>query len=64
MRHVTGSKSKATTGFLCFTLSAVLHELVVAFPFNSFYMPPAFGMMAQVPMLLLGAPSKDTRHRL
>ena len=56
MRHVTGSKSKATTGFLCFTLSAVLHEVVVAFPFNSFYMPLAFfGMMAQVPMLPLSA---------
>ena len=30
----------------------MLHELVVAFPLRSFYMPLAFfGMMAQVPML-------------
>ena len=47
---------QATTGFLCFTLSAVLHELVVALPFRSYYMPLAFfGMMAQVPMLPLSA---------
>ena len=50
------SRSKAKVGFLCFTLSAVLHEIVVAFPLRSFYMPLAFfGMMAQVPMLPISA---------
>ena len=54
LRHVTSSKS--TTGFLCFFLSAVLHEVVVAFPLRSFYMPLAFfGMIAQVPLLPLSA---------
>ena len=49
-RHVTADKT--LTGLLCFTLSAVLHEIVVAFPFRSYFMPLAFfGMMAQVPML-------------
>jgi diacylglycerol O-acyltransferase-1 len=59
MRHVTQDKLYA--GFACFTLSAVLHELVVAFPLQSFYMPLAFfGMMAQVPMLPLSAWLKRT----
>ena len=51
-RHVTSSK--VLTGLLCFTLSAVLHEIVVAFPLHSYRMPLAFvGMMSQVPMLPL-----------
>ena len=50
LRHVTTSKT--LTGFLCFTISAALHELVIALPLRSYYMPLAFlGMMAQVPML-------------
>ena len=54
LRHLT--KGKTATGFLCFTLSAVLHELVVAFPLRSFYMPLAVvGMMLQVPMLPISA---------
>jgi len=53
-RHVTSSK--VTTGLLCFTLSAVLHEIVVAFPLHSYHMPLAFvGMMSQVPMLPLSS---------
>jgi len=49
-RHLT--RSKSLTGLLCFTLSAALHEVVVAFPLRSFQMPLAFvGMMSQVPML-------------
>ena len=37
-------------GFLCFTFSAVFHELVVALPLGTTRMPLAFfGMMAQVP---------------
>jgi len=53
-RHVT--TSKLATGFLCFTLSAVLHEVVVAFPLSSYHMPLAFvGMMGQVPMLPLSS---------
>jgi len=46
-RRVT--RSRTVTGFLCFTLSAALHEIIVAFPLNSFYMPLAFlGMIMQV----------------
>ena len=53
-RHVTSSK--VLTGLYCFTLSAVLHELVVAFPLHSYHMPLAFvGMMSQVPMLPLSS---------
>ena len=53
-RHLT--RSKTATGFLCFTISAALHEIVVAFPLESYYMPLAFvGMMSQVPMLPLSS---------
>jgi hypothetical protein len=41
--------NKTVTGLLCFTLSAVLHEVVVAVPLRSYKMPLAFlAMMAQV----------------
>ena len=54
LRHATSSKS--STGFLCFLLSALLHEMIVAFPLRSFYMPLAFfGMIAQVPLMPLSA---------
>ena len=45
------SKNKKT-GLLCFGLSAVLHELVLAVPLGSFRMPIAFAaMMGQVPLV-------------
>jgi diacylglycerol O-acyltransferase 1 len=48
LRHITSNKT--ATGFICFTLSAVLHEVVVAVPLSSYKMPLAFlAMMAQVP---------------
>ena len=54
LRHLT--TSKGSTGFMCFLLSAVLHEVVIAFPLRSFYMPLAFfGMIAQVPLVPLSA---------
>lgn len=52
LRHVTSNK--AVVGLLCFTLSAVLHELIVALPLHSYRMPLAFlAMMAQVPLLFI-----------
>ena len=48
LRHVTENKS--LNGLICFTLSAVLHEIVIALPLHTYRMPLAFvGMMAQVP---------------
>mmetsp|Transcript_7418 Transcript_7418/g.17627 ORF Transcript_7418/g.17627 Transcript_7418/m.17627 type:complete len:294 (-) Transcript_7418:145-1026(-) len=62
LRHVTSSK--ALNGLICFTLSAVLHEVVVALPLHTYRMPLAFlGMMAQVPMLFISEKiSRATRH--
>ena len=60
-RHVyfpalRGGASKQTAGFLCFTLSAVLHEVVIALPLRATRAPLAFlAMMAQVPLVSLTA---------
>jgi len=61
LRHVTSNKS--LNGLLCFTLSAVLHEVVIALPLHTYRMPLAFlGMMAQVPMLFIsGKISRATK---
>ena len=41
--------SKRSAGLLCFVLSALLHELIIALPLRSLHVPLAFlGMLAQV----------------
>ena len=48
--------SKRTSGAVAFALSAIFHEIIIAFPLRSLHMPLAFlAMMAQVPMVSASA---------
>jgi len=45
--------SKASAYFACFFVSAVFHELVIAVPFQLVKMWSFFGIMAQIPLIII-----------
>jgi len=45
--------SRTQAGVMCFFISAVFHELVIAVPFNMWKFWAFFGMMGQLPLIIL-----------
>eukprot|EP01119_Soliformovum_irregulare_P014194 TRINITY_DN3873_c0_g1_i3.p1 TRINITY_DN3873_c0_g1~~TRINITY_DN3873_c0_g1_i3.p1 ORF type:complete len:114 (-),score=29.54 TRINITY_DN3873_c0_g1_i3:27-368(-) len=45
--------SKTTSYLICFLISAAFHELVIAVPFQILKLWTFFGMMAQIPLVMI-----------
>lgn len=50
---IRAGASKVFATFIVFLFSALMHEVVISFPFQHVYMYAFLGMLAQAPMIFL-----------